>query len=244
MSFKKNIVIIFFIFGFSSFAVGISTLIIREKRPGYDVDAKIPYLIRDGNFDRTNREILNRFNEMQIQIEEDYKKKFNEFTNSNGPKVILKGEYTVRASDSKMVLLIVKNRYFLNGYDVQVNTYNYTLSPSDGKFYSREDIFIDPSYGVYQIKNLIKNEIRNRVRQTKTGESVNIYLNDISLDMDYGGFYLEKEDLIVELEVKGAPPYYDGWKKFKIPLKKIKELIKSDIRGKLETSSSKNINLN
>ena len=245
MSSKKNVLAVFFILmGFSSFAVGISTVIIKEKRSNYYIDAKLPYFIGDAKVDKTNREIMDRLKEMEIQIEEDSKKNFRELTDSKEPKVILKGEYTVRVSDSKMVLLIVKNRYFLDGYDVQIKTYSYTLSPVDENFYSRESIFINPSEGVYQVKKFIKNEIRKRVRQTKTGESVNIYLGDIILDMDYGGFYFDGKNLVVEVVVKGAPPYYDGWKKFKIPLESIKEYIRYDMRSELETTYFKNIQLN
>ncbi|WP_320047639.1 hypothetical protein [uncultured Ilyobacter sp.] len=245
MSLKKNIIlIIFLVLAFRSFSVGISTLIIKEKKSNYDIDVKLPYLIGDTKVDRTNKVIMDRLKELEIQIEKDSKKNFRELTDSKEPKVTLKGEYTVRVSDSKMVILIVKNRYFLDGYDVQIKNYSYTLSPLDGVFYSREDIFINPSDGVYQVKKIIENEIRKKVRQTKTGESVNIYLDDIKIDMDYGGFYLEGDDLVVEVVVKGAPPYYDGWKKFKIPLEQLKDFIRYELKNNIQNSSSRNIKLN
>lgn len=227
MSLKKYIAIIFFlIMGLCSFSVGISTQIIREKKYNYDIDVRFPYFIGDAKVDRTNQEIMRHLKEMEKQIEEDSKKNFRTLTDSKEPKVVLKGEYTVRVSDSKTVFLIVKNRYFLDGYDAQIKTYSYTLSPADGQFYSREDIFINPSDGVYKVKNLIENEVRGRVRQTKIGEAVNIYMDDIILNMDYAGFYIEEKYLIAELVVKGAPPYYDGWKKFKIPLEDLKGFTK------------------
>lgn len=245
MSLKKNIIlIIFLVLAFRSFSVGISTLIIKEKKSNYDIDVKLPYLIGDTKVDKTNKVIMERLKELEIQIEKDSKKNFRELTDSKEPEVTLKGEYTVRVSDSKMVILIVKNRYFLDGYDAQIRTYSYTLSPLDGEFYSREDIFINPSEGVYQVKKIIENMIRKRVRQTKIGESVNIYPNDIILYIDYGGFYLEDENLVVEIIVKGAPPYYDGWEKFKIPLDQIKDFIKYDLKNNLQSSSFRNIKLN
>jgi hypothetical protein len=245
MSLKKySILIIFIVLALSSFSVGISTLIIKEKRSNYDIDVKLPYLIGDTKVDRTNKMIMDRLKELEALIEEDSKKNFRELTDSKEPKVILKGEYTVRVSDSRMVILIIKNRYFLDGYDAQIKTYIYTLSPVDGEFYSREDIFINPSEGVYQVKTIIENDILKRVRQTKTGESMNIYLDDIKLDMDYGGLYIEEDNLVIELLVKGAPPYYDGWKTFEIPLEQLKDFIRYDLEYYIKDSSFRNIKLN
>lgn len=210
------------------FAVGISTVIIKEKKPGYSVDVKLPYFKGGFHLDKINQDISGHLEKIEKQIAKDSLKNFSDLTDSEERKVTLKGEYRVTVNDFKSLSVTVKNRYILNGYDVQIDTYIYSLSPADGNFYSREDIFIKPEEGMYQVKKIIENQILKQLHNSKIGESTRVYSERIVLDTDSAICYPEGKNLIVELILKGAPPYYDGWSKFNIPKKNLQKYLKKE----------------
>jgi hypothetical protein len=229
---KKYIfIILFIIMSFNIFAVGISTVIIKEKKPYYNLDVKLPYFTGPFHLDKINQNILKNLEKMERQIGTDSLNNFSELTDSEKVQVTLKGEYTIKINDFKSVSVIIKNRYILNGYDVQIDTYTYSLSPVDDRFYSREDIFLNTEDGIFQVKKIIENEVLKQLHNTKMGESTNVYHNKIIVDTDSAICYLDGKNLVLELIVKGAPPYYDGWSKFTIPKKNIEGYLKKDMEN-------------